>query len=49
MNRTYVAPVCTTVELNCESSFCLVSSGANLGDVNHNGFTPGDSFNGWDD
>lgn len=44
---TYVAPECRTMELNCEGSFCLISSNGIL-DVNHDGFVGEDCSNGWD-
>ena len=45
--KNYVAPECTTTELDCEGSFCLISSNGIL-DVDHDGFVGEDCSNGWD-
>ena len=47
--KTYETPYCTSMELNCEGSFCLISSKGGLYDVDHDGFVGG-SYNGpWDE
>ena len=47
--KTYVAPGCTVVELNCEDSFCLLQSNGTLGDLDHDGFIGDDYTGGWDE
>lgn len=44
---TYVAPECTTMELNCEGSFLITSMGG-LNNVGHDGFIGEDYIGGWD-
>ena len=46
--KNYVAPECTTTELDCEGSFCLISSNGNLFDVDHDGYIGSDYTGGWD-
>lgn len=44
---TYVAPECTTMELNCEGSFLITSMGG-LYNVGHDGYVGEDYTGGWD-
>ena len=45
-SKAYEAPVCTAMDLNCEGSFCLVTSSGEFGSVNHNGFVGSDDYDG---
>ena len=46
--KTYVAPDCMVMELNCEESFCLVTSNGGFIDVEHGGYVGSDYIGGWD-
>lgn len=47
--ETYVAPLCTVTELDCEGSFCLIYSNAGMNNVDHDGFVGSDYNGGWDE
>ena len=47
-SKAYEAPVCTAMDLNCEGSFCLISSNGNLFDVDLDGYVGSDYTGGWD-
>ena len=46
--KTYETPYCTSMELNCEGSFCLVNSPGGLFDLEHDDFVGSDYEDGWD-
>lgn len=48
LSEAYVAPSCSSMELNCEGSFCLVNSRGGLLEVKHDDFVGSDYTGGWD-
>ena len=42
----YEAPMCTVMDLNCEGSFCFVTSPGEFGSVKHDGFVGSDDYDG---
>lgn len=43
-SKAYEAPVCTAMDLNCEGSFCLLTSSGEFGGVKHDRFVGSDDY-----